>query len=593
MKEKVISFFKDTYKDIIAVLVIILMTTALLIHFYGLHNMDMSVPFGYDGTDAMSSLVEAKMTQETGWNLYTDKLAAPIGFDNSNNIITGLHNTDQLMVKLYTLVTGDYVKGVNFTFLTTFYLIGIISYFVLRQLDLRRFISVMGAMTYSFLPFIFFRNVEHLVLSSYYFIPLLVLICIWIYEDDRFLVFDRTFFHYKKNIAAIIFTALIANSGIVYWQFLGCFFLVVTALVNALRSGRLRCIRQSAVCIVLIIVFMLIGCMPEIIGIIGGSSGTAGRLRSMYDAESYSLKIIQLIMPVRSHGITYLENIIQEYNNDAPLVNENASAYLGIIGVIGFFILLIMLFKRKTDKHESIEYSRIVALSELNICAVLFGTIGGFGTVFFVFISQTLRGFNRISVYIAFFCITTVCIIFNVVLDKLIKKTDDKRIHAAYITAVILFMLFGIWEQNPHIDIPYIHNYEQWTSDDNFVKSIENDVEEYTLIFQLPYQEYPESEGHNLMKSQEPFAGYLHSVTLRWSFGVNKEQPEAEWYKDVSELEVSDMVTQLKAKDFGGIYIDRYGYEDGASKLEKELSEYLGKTPMVSDDGRYVFYKLA
>ena len=178
MKEKVISFFKNTYKDIIAVLVIILMTTALLIHFYGLHNMDMSVPFGYDGTDAMSSLVEAKMTQETGWNLYTDKLAAPIGFDNSNNIITGLHNTDQLMVKLYTLVTGDYVKGVNFTFLTTFYLIGIISYFVLRQLDLRRFISVMGAMTYSFLPFIFFRNVEHLVLSSYYFIPLLVLLCI-------------------------------------------------------------------------------------------------------------------------------------------------------------------------------------------------------------------------------------------------------------------------------------------------------------------------------------------------------------------------------------------------------------------------------
>lgn len=46
MKEKVISFFKNTYKDIIAVLVIILMTTALLIYFYGLQNMDMSVPFG-------------------------------------------------------------------------------------------------------------------------------------------------------------------------------------------------------------------------------------------------------------------------------------------------------------------------------------------------------------------------------------------------------------------------------------------------------------------------------------------------------------------------------------------------------------------
>lgn len=198
MKEKIMSLLKKSYKDILAVLVIILMTTGHLFHFYGLQNMDMSVPFGYDGTDAMSSLVEAKMTQETGWNLYTDKLAAPEGFDNSNNLITGLHNTDQLMVKLYTMITGDYVKGVNFTFLTTFYLIGIISYFVLRMIDIRRWISVMGALTYAFLPFIFFRNVEHLVLSSYYFIPLLILLCIWIYEDDRFLVFDKTFFIIRK-----------------------------------------------------------------------------------------------------------------------------------------------------------------------------------------------------------------------------------------------------------------------------------------------------------------------------------------------------------------------------------------------------------
>lgn len=359
-----------------------------------------------------------------------------------------------------------------------------------------------------------------------------------------------------------------------------------------MRSKKLRCIRQSAVCIVLIIVFMLIGCIPEIISIAGGSSGIAGRLRSMYDAEAYSLKIVQLIMPVRSHGITYLENIIEEYNTDAPMVNENASAYLGIIGVIGFFILLVMLFKRKSDKNESVVYKRITAFSELNICAVLFGTMGGFGTVFFVFISQTLRGFNRISVYIAFFCIATVCIIFNGLQDKLSNRTNDKKIQCVYITAGILIMLFGIWEQNPHIDIPYEQNYRQWTSDDNFVKKIESDVAAGSMIFQLPYQEYPESEGHNLMKSQEPFAGYLHSKTLRWSFGVNKEDDAALWYLDVSGLAPADMVVQIRNKGFGGIYIDRYGYEDNATGIEKELSEYLNQKPVVSEDGRYSFYKL-
>ena len=103
--------------------------------------------------------------------------------------------------------------------IATFYLIGLITYFVLRCLKLREWISIGGALTFAFLPFIFFRNIEHLVLSSYYFIPLLILLCLWIYEDKNFLVLNKSFFSYKKNILAIIFTALIANSGIVYWHF--------------------------------------------------------------------------------------------------------------------------------------------------------------------------------------------------------------------------------------------------------------------------------------------------------------------------------------------------------------------------------------
>ena len=87
MKSKISQAVLHSYKDIISVVILIIMTTALLMYFYGLQNMDMSIPFGYDGTDTMSSLVEAKMTQESGWNIYTDKLAAPYGYNNSNNLI--------------------------------------------------------------------------------------------------------------------------------------------------------------------------------------------------------------------------------------------------------------------------------------------------------------------------------------------------------------------------------------------------------------------------------------------------------------------------------------------------------------------------
>ncbi len=631
MKSKILRTIRHSYKDIISVVILIIMTTGLLMYFYGLQNMDMSIPFGYDGTDTMSSLVEAKITQETGWNCYTDKLATPYGYDNSNNLITGLHNVDQLLVKFFTSVTGEYVKGVNYTFLATFYLIGLVTYFVLRSLNIREWISVGGSLTFAFLPFIFFRNVEHLVLSSYYFIPLLVLLCLWIYEDEKFLVLNKGFFYYKKNILAIIFTALIANSGIVYWQFWGCFFLVVTALANVVRSKAFRCVRQSLICIISIIVFMIIGCIPEIISIASGSSGIEGRLRGMYDSEAYSLKIIQLIMPVRSHGISYLENIIEDYNTYAPLVNENASAYLGLIGVVGFFLLLVMLFKKKSDS-DSIFFKRLCALSELNICAVLFGTMGGFGAVFFVFISQTLRGFNRISVYIAFFSITAVCIIFNevenaiesklsnntqlkenivqndvaksnILKDGILENSNEKNVNitnnkivlSRIICAIVgsIIMIIGIFEQNPHINIPYIENYENWTSDDKFVNNIENSVSDGTMIFQLPYQEYPESEGQGLMKSQDPFVGYLHSKTLKWSFGINKESENAQWYIDTSQLSPQSMVDELKAKGFGGIYIDRYGYEDDEwQELEEELEKCLNQKPLVSDNERYSFFNI-
>ena len=591
MKEKLADWIKRCYKDIIALGVITVMTTLLLMYFYGVQNMDFSIPFGYDGTDTMSSLVTAKMVSETGWNLGTDRLAAPYTYDNSSDIIAGMHNADVLTMKFFVTIFGsdEVAKAVNLTFITAFYFIAWIAYFVLRKMRLKEWVAAGGALTYAFLPFIFFRNIEHLVLSCYYFVPLLVLLCMWIYEDERFLRLDRGFFKYKRNIAAILFCLCIASSGIAYWQFFGCFFLCATALINVVKTKEFRYIRQSLLCVAGIVFFMILGCMPELIGLLGGSgTGTPGRLRSMPDAEYYCLKIIQMIMPVRGHGIPYLQSRIDEYNTTAPLVTENASAYLGIMGVIGLIALLLILFKKKSDS-DSDGYKRLCALSELNLCGILFGTLGGFGTFFFVFVSQTIRGYNRISVYIAFFCIAAVCIMVNEISARIAGKGRRTVLAAGF----SLFVLLGIWEQNPRIPIPYGENYDKWNNDKAFVAQIEASSETGTMIYQLPYIQYPEGGVLNDMADSELFVGYIHSDSLKWSFGIVKETEENEWNMAVAALPAGPQVEELRSKGFGGIYINRKGYRDGEWQLlEQNLSAYLGQEPLVSENGTLSYFRL-
>lgn len=591
MKEKLTNRMKRCYKDVIAVTVMTILTALLLMYFYGVHKMDFSIPFGYDGTDTMSSLVTSKMIADTGWNFGTDRLAAPYGWDNTTDIIAGMHNADLLTMKVFVSIfgSGEIAKAVNLTFISAFFLIGWIAYLVLRQLRLREWVSAGGALTYAFLPFIFFRNIEHLVLSCYYFVPLLVLLCLWIYEDERFLKLDKGFFRYKRNIAAIVMCLCIANSGIAYWQFFGCFFLCATALINVVKTKQFRYIRQSLLCVGGILIFMALACLPELIAILGGAgSGTPGRLRSMPDAEYYCLKLIQLIMPLRGHGISYLQDRIDAYNTTAPLVTENVSAYLGIVGVIGLFALLLMLFKKKSDR-DTAAYKRLSALSELNLCAILFGTLGGFGTIFFVFISQTIRGYNRISVYIAFFCIAAVCIMVN----EFCAKISKLSLRIVFAGGFSLFVLLGIWEQNPRIGIPYAENYDRWQSDQAFVAQIESAEAEGAMIFQLPYMEYPEGGIKNDMRDSELFTGFIHSNTLKWSFGSVKGTPEDTWYKETASLPVDRLLEALKSKGFSGVYINRRGYEDGAwQQLEEALFEALGQAPVVSENGTLSYFSI-
>jgi len=62
--------------------------------------------------------------------------------------------------------------------------------------------------------------------------------------------------------------------------------------------------------------------------------------------------------------------------------------------------------------------------------------------------------------------------------------------------------------------------------------------------------------------------------------------------KEVSRLSVAEMLPVLVRMGFVAVCVDRYGYEDNAVAIERELGSVLGGVSQSSPNGRYVSYSM-
>lgn len=575
--------------DVIAVAAISVIVTIFLVWFYQLIGVDLHVPINYTGGDEMSFLATARLTQDSFWNFGTTRLSFPEEYYyNGSEIITGLHNADVFLVKTFMILTGNQVGlAVNLAYFSFFYIIAYCSYFVLRKLSIRPWISVCGSVCYAMLSYIFIRNLGHVVLSAYFFVPLALLMSVWVYEKENFLKPCRGFFRNKENYAGILLAFLVANAGIGYYQVFACFFIAVTVIVALLRDKDTACLKRGITAVGCIVVFVVLAVIPEIITMAAGHIDAEGRGRVMY-SESYALNLIQMLFPVNSHGIQFIQNAIDNVENILPegYVNENWSSYIGLAGVLGFIILFVILLKRGEDKTEFDK--RINLLAMLNMAGVLFGITGGLGCILYMGGFYLLRSYNRISVFIAFLCIAALCM----VLDRHIKKLK-KNAQIVVQIIVSLFFVFSIWEQNPGVEMNYTRLETNWYSDEKFINDIEAECQQDDVVMQLPYCSYPEDNAKNDMSFMSHFIGYIHSQKLRWCYGTMLESDADTWYRETAGLEPEAMVQELRNKSVAGIYINRTGYEQKEwEDLESAFKRITGTEPVISENNQLSFFKI-
>lgn len=590
-------FALKTYKDVVAVVLMLALMSVIVYVLMDMKNFDLAYPMSYDGGDGMSYLANAVMLTEGSTVVETDRLGAPYGYAGYDFYASSFHGFDNMLLKILVGITNQPALAVNLLFLLLFPMISLSSYFVLRQMRVKQWVAVGGALTYAFMPYLFMRGMNHFVLASYYFVPVSILYCVWIYQDDNFMCFNKGFFKNWKNWFAIILSACIANNGIAYYAFFTCFFLVVTGLVKALKEKKLRYFGKACSLIGFVVLFMLISLIPTLNYILKNGVNDEGVVRTIDGVETYSLKIAQLFMPLNSHGNSYLEGIINEYNEAMPLVNENYMSYLGVMGCIGFLILLVVLFLKNMGDDKPFKV-QLEILSLLNIAGILLATIGGFGSLFGLLVTAMIRCYNRISIFIAFIAIAAVCILLSVLCDRIwsIEKYGAvvrNCIYGGFAAVISFVMLWGIWFQYPGLMYDYMGFKEYFISDKEFIESIEARLPEGAMIYQLPYHEYPEGGAVNDMNDYDLWVGYIHSKNLRWSYGGVVGREADNWLRTIDNSDIPDMIKKIKEKGFQGIYIDRRAYEDDELyELESKLEKELGVQPMISGNKKLSFFHI-
>jgi phosphoglycerol transferase len=417
---KAISTKNEYIKSIVLYPLAIVLSLLILSLVIKLWQADLAVPFVY-GADAVFSSALIKGIIDNGWILHNSFLGAPFAssmydFPTSDNVIIFV------LVKFISLFTSNFAIILNLVYILTYILTPVTTLYVLRKFGVSKINSLIFGLLYTFLSYHLYRGEGHFFLSIYFQVPLIIMVTLQLHSDDDFLLnksssqeFKKIILN-KKSIIAVLICLLVSGTG-VYYAFFGCFFLLLAGISASLAKKKATILFSSMLLVAVIVFGLLINYSPNFA--LWNQYGVNAEVKhkNPVQSEIYGLKITQLLLPVSGHHINYLANNKAKYNTYAPLVNENDSVSLGIVGSVGFvFLIAYKLFVRVKDP----KYELYKILSNLNLAGVLLATIGGFGTLFALIFLPEIRAYNRIVVYIAFFSLFT----FALLIDEATKRFD-------------------------------------------------------------------------------------------------------------------------------------------------------------------------
>lgn len=575
----------------------------ILTIFFRLWEFDFAKPVFSYSQDGLFYLFTTKLTITEGWFFSSDFLGYP-QFGNGFYLHDFPIHADSfniLITKFLGIFSQNPFEVVNYFFIITFALNSLAAFIVLRYFKISNFSAILVSTLFAFLPYHFARGTWHLYLSNYSIIPFITLVAVWLCqgkiifldcnEKQQYAIKPNSFFYISLAIA--IFSA----SNGVYYAFYACIIFIFSWFIHGLSYGKFisRTFFSSLFLCFSIIFALILLYLPSFIYWADVGFNTKVANRDIAGSEFFALRIIDMLMPVSNHFLSYLNNLRIVFEEAISTQGERQGAALGILCSAGFLFLIVWLLVKNSPIYQKTisrfsldknEENVISNLASLNLLSILFATAGGL-VMLVVMSFPLIRSHARFCLFIAFFSFTIIAIFF----DKIAQKNAWAKLA---IFAIFILALFDQTGSQKQFFLKKSYEARLFDSDAKFVSAVENSLEKNAQIFILPVFGFPEILGDNY----EGLRIYMHSQNLHLSYPAIANRGAHLWQEKTKNLPFKNFIAELKKAGFTGVIIDRSHYaefnKDGWNKLrilEKDFKK-LHKQQIFSPDFNWIFFKI-
>lgn len=560
---------------------LVLLSTLIGWSLAGGRSIKLGIPLSYDG-DGLFILTIIRRVVENPWIFHSDLMGAPFG---SYLYDYPMPDSGSLLaLKIFGLLSGSPAAALNLYYLLGFPLNALAAYFVLRKFRLPRVLSFAGAFVYTIAPFHFLR-LEHLFYTWYFVAPIFIWYAYRIATGS---------FGWAKNsggktsLLIDICVLLVLSCFGVYYALFGVLALFAAGLIRSTSTRKVRAILPSLFAASVVSFGVLANVTPNVLYQHTHGVNAEAVNRSPGETEMYGLKLVQMLMPRPGHRLPLFATLNSQYSNSFPLVNENSLDALGLIASVGLILLLVRLLTPQAGGRDG---QLVHTLASVTLVLLLVCMIGGISSLFSLLISPTIRGWNRVSIFIAF---PSICVAL-IGIKQFCARLTLRQFAPTMAVIAITLCAIALWDQTTHPCPTCLAATEsEYTNDAKFVADIEKQVARGSMIYQLPYVGFPETARQHKLKTYDPARAYLHTSTLKWSYGGMKGGSGDLFFRALAQQPMSRQISILEKLGFAGIYIDRRGYADQGAEIENELRQLLGKSAtLVSSNAQQAFFPLA
>ena len=556
-------------------------------------NLSLAVPFEFSW-DSLTGQSLVKGVLDNGWHLTNDSIGRSLR-DAVARLPAERQQPPLPADQGARYIHGDHVVVFNLFWLLGFPLAAVTAWWVMRDLGLPGIAAVTCGVIYALLPYHFWRGEGHVFLSAYYAVPLGCWLVLRVLARRPLAELRqgtgpvRSRLRLRSLLLPAAFCIVLGSTGIYYAVF-AILLLCFSALVVVWdREGRRPAVEGIAAA-GLIGLVLLLNLLPSIGYHADNGDNPVVAKRGPGESEQYGLSLIGMLLPRDEHRVAELADWKEDFMTRTPTPGEGAS--LGFIAAGGLLFCFLLVLRSALARGSGRAPPALQAAALAATLAFLIGTVGGISSIFARTVGPEIRSWSRISIFIAFFALVAVGWGLAWVCGRLAQR-PGRNGRILPVAAMGVVLAFAVWDQvgpaHPRPVRSRLHR-AAVGSDEAFVEELEAELPDGAMVMQLPYLKFPEGyPTRGAMNDHDPFRGYLHSESLRWSYGAMKGR-SADLLACLREAPVPVLVDAAQAWGYDAIWIDRVGYLEDAEDIEAGLREATGGEEIESPDQRFVAF---